>query len=110
MAGAGQPQPAKTEAIQMQRTDTPQLTTPAPQAASPFGPMRKREPKPPVTIPGQRQPADTLPPRRPFPAKPTARKPLSRDLVFNRGAYDEAYDAFQRTDRAFGEDLPAGAA
>lgn len=61
---------------------------------------------------------DTLPPRRPFPAAPTRRAPLSRDLVFDRSAYDEAYEQFQRSDRigqpaawgAFRNDIPAGAA
>jgi hypothetical protein len=95
-------------------TPTSQVTTLA--AQSPFGPQRKRE-KPPVRIPGQRKPSDVLPPRRPFPAPPIVRIPLSHDLVFNRAAYDEAYTAFQRHDRigtpaawaAFGDELPAGA-
>ena len=80
----------------MERTDQPQLTTDAPQ----------------VTV------LDTLPPRRPSPAAPTRRPPLSRDIDYNRGAYDEAYDRLQRRDRigqpaawgAFGDDLPRGAA
>lgn len=60
----------------------------------------------------------TLPPRRPFPAAPTRRPPLGRDLDYDKGAYDEAYDRLQQRDRigtpaawaAFSDDLPRGAA
>lgn len=66
----------------MERTDTSQLTTDAPQAST-------------VTA---------LPPRPPFPAPPTRATPLGHDFVFNRGAYDEAYDRFRHhADRAFGD-------
>jgi hypothetical protein len=89
-----------------------ELRSAAPLAVSPFGPVRKREPKPPVKIPGQRKPSDTIGPRPAFPAHTTRTIPLSHDLAFNQGAYDEAYTAFRRSDRigqpaawgAFGDD------
>lgn len=51
-----------------------------------------------VALPGDPKPF--IPgPRRPFPAAPSARTPLGRDIDFNRGAYDEAFTALQRGDR-----------
>lgn len=36
---------------------------------------------------------------------------IGREFTFDRGAYDASYDRFQHAaDRAFGEDLPRGAA
>jgi len=55
-----------------QSTDASPISTDAPQAPtaaqSPWGPMRKRE-QPPVKVPGQRQPSDSIAPR---PKPPTA--------------------------------------
>lgn len=71
----------------MQSTDTPQLTTDAPQ----------------VTV------LDTLrsvalPPRPPFPEPPARTIPLGHDVTYNKGAYDEAHDRLQHhADRAFGD-------
>lgn len=49
-----------------------------------------------------------LRPRPAFPG-PTARRPLV--ARFDRGAYDASYDRFLfAADRAFGDDLPRGAA
>lgn len=77
-------------------------------AQSPWGPVRKNQPKPPVAIPGQRKPSSSISPR---PAPPQSRFAPKPDQVAtwrslaavvvnsdtgNKGAYDEAYHALQQ--------------
>lgn len=92
-------------------TAVPQLTELAPRPARPTQRLTARP-----------LPHDLDPYKAPETAKPKAeaklhaptRRPgalIGREFTFDRGAYDASYDRFQHAaDRAFGEDLPRGAA
>lgn len=101
-----QPSPATTEI-----PAAPQVATLAPRPAEPTQRLTARplghdlDPyKVPETV--KAAPAVLLhaPTRRPGAL-------IGREFTFDRGAYDASYDRFQHAaDRAFGEDLPRGAA
>jgi hypothetical protein len=75
-----------------------------PTAVSPFGPVRKNQPKPPVAIPGQRKPSDSIPPR---PKPPTSRYASDPKVVASWWDHAEAFangDAWDQhhANQAFG--------
>lgn len=63
------------------------------------------------SVPTEAGALKTLPPRPAAPLQRLTARPLSHDLTFDQGAYDESYDRFRHAaQRAFGEGPDGGAA